>query len=55
MIVTINDVKLDVVKHNTKNCYIGKFTNKNLPDIYGDTVSEVIEQAEETINEMEDE
>ena len=44
--------KVDITKHNNKNTYIGIFIhNKNMPSIYGDSINEVIKEAEEMENE----
>ena len=54
MTVTIGDYKLNIEKHNEKNMYIGKFTSDNtLPELYGDSIKEILDQAENIIRERE--
>ena len=54
MIVTIGEYTLNIEKNNMKNMYIGKFTSDNtLPELYGDSHKEILDQAEEIIREKE--
>ena len=53
MTITINDVNVKITFNNKNNCYIGEFININKPNVYGDSVNEVISQIEEIINEGE--
>ena len=46
--------KIDITKHNVKNAYIGRFIgNNNIPDIYGDSINEVLKEVEEMENNNE--
>lgn len=46
--------KIDITKHNVKNTYIGRFIgNSNISDIYGDSINEVLKEAEEMENNNE--
>lgn len=45
--------KIDITKHYNNNTYIGIFIhNKNMPKIYGDSINEVLNEAEEMENEQ---
>ena len=49
---TSSGSKIDITKHNSKNTYIGIFIHNNhMPKVYGDTINEVINEAEEMENE----
>lgn len=46
--------KIDITKHNVKNAYIGRFIgNSNISNIYGDSINEVLKEAEEMENNNE--
>ena len=54
MLVTIGECTLQIDKNQTKNMYIGKFTSDStFPELYGDSIKEILDQAEEVINEKE--
>lgn len=56
MTVTIGEYTLQIDKHQNKNMYIGKFTSDStFPELYGDSIKEILDQAEETIREREKE
>ena len=50
---TSSGSKVNITKHNSNNTYIGIFIhNKNMPKIYGDSINEVIDEAEEMEKEI---
>ena len=52
---TISGHKIDITKNYLKNTYIGKYLNQtNMPTIYGDSVNEVIKEAEEMENDSDE-
>lgn len=54
MTVTIGEYILNIEKNNMKNMYTGKFTSDTtLPELYGDSPKEILDQAEEIIREKE--
>ena len=51
-IISIGNYSINVIKHNKNNCYIGEFIGTSkFPKIYGDSIKEVEEIAEEYIRE----
>lgn len=50
--LTVGDYTVKVTRHNYKNCFIGEFVDTSkFPIIYGDTIREVEETAEEYVME----
>ena len=55
-IIIIDGNILEIYRHGCKNTFIGKFENNSLlPRIYGDTVNEVIDQANDIIRGINNE
>lgn len=54
MIANIDKYTIQIEKNQNKNMYIGKFTSDStFPELRGDSIKEILDQAEEVINEKE--
>lgn len=52
MVIKIENYDIEIMKHNTKNTFIGKFLNDStMQDVYGDSFYEVICDLEKVIRE----
>lgn len=50
---TSSGSKIDITKNNHKNTYVGVFLNQSgMPKLYGDSVNEILKDAEEMENEI---
>ena len=51
MTITINNSVVHIVENRKTGCVVGEFINDSTkPKIYGDTLAEVIDQAEDIAN-----
>ena len=51
MTITINNSVIHIVENRKTGCIVGEFINDSTkPKIYGDTLTEVIDQAEDIAN-----